>query len=82
MTPTVPVFVNARKVEIPAGGTALDAVRALDPDAAREIDAGTRIVTDSRGLPVDPAIPVEAGSILRVLPARARDAEPDGDLLH
>ena len=82
MKPLVPVFVNAQKVEIPSGGNALDAVRAWNPEAARELADGSRIVTDSRGLPVDATTPVEAGAIFRVLPARARGTEPDGDLLH
>ena len=76
----VRVFVNASGVDVPAGATALDAVRAFDDERGargrREVDAS---ITDSRGLPIDPATPMSAGSILRLVANRAgtRDAAPD-----
>ncbi|MDB4878076.1 MAG: hypothetical protein JWM41_4522 [Gemmatimonadetes bacterium] len=70
----VRVFVNASGVEVPAGSTALDAVRAWNDDAAREVVAGTRVITDSRGLPIDGGTPMPAGSILRLVAKRDRDA--------
>jgi len=82
MSRAIPVFVNGALVEMSDGATALDAVRAIDPAAARDVEAGARLVTDSRGLPVAPDAPARAGSIFRVISARARDAEPDADLLH
>jgi hypothetical protein len=80
-TRMVRVFVNAAGVEIPAGSTALDAVRAWNGDAAKEVSAGTRLITDSRGLPIDGATPMPAGSILRLVAKRDRDAaaEPAAD---
>jgi hypothetical protein len=66
------VFVNANSVDVPAGSTALDAVRAWNADAAQEVDAGTRLITDSRGLPIDAASPMSAGSILRLVGKRDR----------
>lgn len=73
---------NAGGVDIPAGGTALDAVRASSDELAREVEAGRRLITDSRGLPIDPATPMSAGSILRLVANRAAardaaDAEAD-----
>ena len=73
-TRMVRVFVNAVGVDVPAGSTALDAVRAWNADAAGEVTAGGRIITDSRGLPLDAASPMSAGSILRLAPKRNRDS--------
>lgn len=76
--PTVRVFVNASGVDVPSGATALDAVRAWNADAATDVDAGRRLITDSRGLPIDAASPMSAGSILRLVLRRDRDdAEPE-----
>jgi len=69
------VFVNATSVDVPAGSTALDAVRAWNPDAALEVGAGTRLITDSRGLPIDAASPMSAGSILRLIGKRDRASD-------
>jgi hypothetical protein len=80
----VRVFVNATGVDVPAGASALDAVRAFDEDAAREVTDAKRLITDSRGLPIDPATAMSAGSILRLVANRAgtREAarEDDEDL--
>jgi hypothetical protein len=75
------VFVNASGVDVPAGATALDAVRAFDVALAREVDEAKRLITDSRGLPIDPTTPMTAGSILRLVANRAgtRDAAHDQD---
>jgi len=66
----VRVFVNAIGVDVPAGSTALDAVQAWNPAAAGEVSAGVRLITDSRGLPIDATTPVSAGSILRLVANR------------
>ena len=68
------VFVNSNGVEIPTGSTALDAVAAWSTDAAREVLAGARLITDSRGLPIDSTTPMSAGSILRLVANRDRGA--------
>ena len=73
---TVPVYVNGAMVEAPAAHSVLDAVRVWDAAAARDVESGARRLTDSRGLPLDPATPAVAGSIVRVLHARERDADP------
>lgn len=72
----VRVFVNERGVSVPAGATALEAVRLLFPDDADGVAAGQRRLTDSRGLPVPADTPVVGGAIFRVVTARERLAEP------
>ena len=75
--PTIPVYVNASRVDVPAGSTALDAVRAWSADAADEVSTGGRGIVDSRGLPLDPAAPMSAGSILRLVVVRKRANDDD-----
>jgi hypothetical protein len=72
-TRMVRVFVNATGVDVPAGATALDAVRAWNADAAADVIRGARIITDSRGLPLHATAPMSAGSILRLIANRDRD---------
>jgi hypothetical protein len=64
------VFVNGIKLDVPAGATALDAVREWNAEAADAVTQGASIITDSRGLPAAADTPVQAGAIFRVLPAR------------
>lgn len=76
MAPTsIRVFVNATAVDLPAGGTAIDAVRAWRADAADDVNAGARVITDSRGLPVGAETPAFAGSIFRVVSQRERTTD-------
>ena len=72
------VFVNGVPVELPRGATALDAVRAADPAAAAAVAAGERVITDSRGLPEDPAAAAFAGAIYRVVRGGRRGGAADG----
>lgn len=71
---TVRVFVNANGVDVPPGATALDAVRAWNADAAAEVTNGARVITDSRGLPIDGSTPMNSGAILRLIANRGRNA--------
>jgi hypothetical protein len=80
MSRTIPVFVNSALVRVESDATALDAVRAWNAAAAHDVEQGLRIVTDSRGLPIEADAPVHGGAIFRLIPARARDAESDADL--
>ena len=73
---TVRVYVNGRGVDVPAGGTALDAVRLFDPAAADAV-SGTRAITYSRGLPAAPGSPVQGGAIFRLVSARDQAARSD-----
>ena len=69
------VFVNARGYDVAVDATALDALRLADTTDADAVVAGTRVITDSRGLPVVAATPVYAGVIYRTVFNRARDSE-------
>jgi hypothetical protein len=66
----VRVFVNGSAIDVPAGSAALDAVRAWNADAASDVSGGARLITDSRGLPIDAETPMSAGSILRLIAKR------------
>jgi hypothetical protein len=79
MSRIIPVFVNGARVEVADSATALDAVRARDAELARAVEQGTRIVADSRGLPIAPETPVFGGAIFRLISARERDAAADAD---
>jgi len=73
-------YVNDRGVTVPLGATALDVVRAFDPEAAQAVVAGTQRLTDSRGLPIEAAMPAHGGAIYRLLPVRASALQPvEGD---
>jgi hypothetical protein len=65
------VFVNARVVHVAAGATVLDAVRAFDPAEGDALVAGSRGVTDSRGLSAPADALVHGGAIFRLVSARA-----------
>jgi hypothetical protein len=69
---TVRVFVNAAGLDLPAGATALDAVRAWNDAEASAVAAGTRVITDSRGLPVAASSAVYPGAIFRLVSHRER----------
>jgi len=73
----VRVFVNAVGVDVPSGATALDAVRAWDAGAATEVEGGRRVITDSRGLPLDASATLSAGSIIRLVAKRDRPSADD-----
>lgn len=77
---TVRVYVNGRGVDVPAGASALDALRVADPAAAEQVAGGARALADSRGLPAAPDAPVHGGAIFRVVSARAaRPADQSDD---
>jgi hypothetical protein len=74
---SVRVFINARGVDVPTGSSAVEAVRLADAAAADAVSAGSRAISDSRGLPVAADTPVYAGGIYRVINQRARDPEAE-----
>jgi len=80
MTHTVPVFINAERVEVAAGITVLLALRAWSEGMADEVETGTLVVLDSRGLPVALDAPVRAGDIFRLIAARERRENVDDEL--
>ncbi len=71
---TIRVFVNAAPVDVPRGASALDCVRAWNPEEADGVADGKRAITDSRGLEVEPASATSAGSIFRTVSKRAATA--------
>jgi hypothetical protein len=68
----VRVYVNERGISVPPGSTVLDAVRAMFPDDARDVEQGRSRLTDSRGLPADETQTAIAGAIYRVVAVRER----------
>ncbi len=74
MSDSIRAYVNGRGVDVPAGASALDAVRAWDSAAADQVTAGDRALTDSRGLPIDPSTVLVTGSIVRLVSGRRRGA--------
>ena len=76
MTEPIRVFVNGTGASVAPGSTVLDAVMTVDPAASEDVKAGTRVVVDSRGLPVAPDAVVSGGYVMRIVSARqARSAE-------
>ncbi|HVZ48250.1 MAG TPA: hypothetical protein VG916_05675 [Gemmatimonadaceae bacterium] len=67
-------FVDGKAVDVPRGASLLAAVRAADAALADAVSAGTRAIADSRGLVVEPSLPVTGGAVLRVVSPRARRA--------
>jgi hypothetical protein len=74
MTRSSRVFVNGVGLDVPPGATALDAVRGWSAHAAEAVIRGASLITDSRGLPARPDVPIQAGAIFRVIPVRDRPA--------
>jgi hypothetical protein len=72
MTPpaTIRAYVNGAGVDVAPGATALDCVRAWQPAEADAIAAGTRAITDSRGLPTPGGGAAFPGAIYRTVAAR------------
>ena len=71
---TIRVFVNATPVDVQGGASAIDCVRTWRADEADAIEAGKRLITDSRGLPIANDSRAQAGSIYRTIPNRAAEA--------
>ena len=69
MTSSFLIFVDGNAVPATAGQTTLDAITDWQPDLAKLL-GNTRSLSDSRGLPIDPALPAYAGAIFRVVSAR------------
>lgn len=68
---TIRVFVNSNPVDADSGASALDCVRAWRPEEAESVLNETRLITDSRGLPIKADSPAHAGSIYRTIPKRS-----------
>lgn len=73
----MPVFVNEQAVRIARGGTALEAVAALDQDLAERLARGGAHLTDGRGIRLAPGDVLSPGAIVRVIISARR--RPDAD---
>ena len=71
---TLRVFIDARGVDVPPDAKAIDAVEKLDPSIAPAVRGGEKILTDSRGLPVDGGSALESGAIFRIISRRDHSA--------
>ncbi len=70
------VFVNGTALSVDRAATVLDAVRAFSAEEAGDVAAGTRAVTDSRGLPIALDARLGGGAVLRIVSSRMlRSAE-------
>jgi hypothetical protein len=72
LTSSFLIFVDGKAVPATAGQTTLDAITDWQPELAKLL-GNTRSLADSRGLPIDPALPAYAGAIFRVVSARQPD---------
>jgi hypothetical protein len=57
----------------------IDAVRAVDPAAADAVRDGTRLVADSRGIPVPSDTPLSGGYVMRLVSARQKADAPGAE---
>ena len=71
------VFVNAAPIDVDAGATAIECVRHWNGEEAAAIQAGRRLITDSRGLPIAGEFPARAGSIFRTIANRTSSSQDD-----
>lgn len=76
MIESLRVFVNGTGVSVPPGSTVIDAVQAADPAAAAAVRDGTRLVADSRGIPVPSDTPLSGGYVMRLVSARQKADAP------
>jgi hypothetical protein len=76
---TLRVFIDAQGVDVKPGATAIEAVEAHDKTLALEVLEGKKILTDSRGLPVDSHTTLESGAIFRLVSRRDRSAAPHAE---
>jgi hypothetical protein len=72
MSDVIRAYVNGKGVDVPAGATAIDAVRAWNAETADQVMTGDRALTDSRGLPLEPDAPIVSGTIMRIVSGRRR----------
>ena len=74
----IPVFINDRLVSVEPGVAAAVAVAAANAEWGSALAEGRAYVTDGRGIRLDPASPLTAGAILRVI-VSARQSAPEAD---
>ena len=75
MTAALRVFINGSPIDVEPGTDVRAALRAHDPALEERVTAGTAFVTDARGIEMDVAQQLAAGSILRVVIRSRRGGE-------
>ncbi len=65
MTPTIPIFVNDRCLEVPPGTTVGQALAEHEPELFAALLGGTLHLTDGRAIVVDASLTPAAGAIFR-----------------
>jgi hypothetical protein len=63
---TLPIFINGSTFQALPGSTLGQVLADQQPEVFTTLMDGTAQVTDARGLPVDPVVPVHAGAIYRI----------------
>lgn len=71
--PPIRAYVNGNPVDVPTGGSALDAVAAFDAAVAEQVRRGERAITDSRGIVTSPDGAAYGGAIYRIVRGGARE---------
>ena len=74
MTQTTRVFVDGIGLDVPSGSSARDAVALHSAPKGAQVDDGSVLITDSRGLPIPGDTPTHNGAVFRLIPNRSRDA--------
>lgn len=75
MSEPVRIYVNGQPVDARSGATILEAVERHEAADGAALRQGEKIITDSRGLPADPAGIVYSGAIFRLVRARSEDSK-------
>jgi hypothetical protein len=73
MSETTRIYFNGVGVDAPAGASVIEALEIAKQSEADAVRNGERVITDSRGLPADPAGIIYNGAIFRLRRARPRD---------
>lgn len=76
MTDVVRIYIDAKPVDASRGSHLFDALAVASPADAEQVRAGSRMITDSRGLPAAPDSEVYDGAIFRIVSARSAQTSP------
>jgi hypothetical protein len=80
MSDTSRIFFDGKGVDASAGSTVIAALETVNTETAAAVRAGESVITDSRGLPIEPETVIYNGAIFRVIRARTRDTEEHTDI--
>jgi len=74
---TVRIYIDAKPVDVARGSHLIDALASASANDADHVRGGSRMLTDSRGLPAMPDAEVYAGAIYRLVRARSAEQSPE-----